>query len=132
MRSISSSAFRTVRTNMSLEHAAPNSLHMHGMAADIYMPRVGVLDLAMEALTLSQKFGLDLEKTLDVIYGTTATNGQLKIQGDGYVPVGDLGRLAVPETLTALIASRLDALDPPERSLLHDAAVLGQSFTLAA
>jgi 4-hydroxybutyrate dehydrogenase/sulfolactaldehyde 3-reductase len=32
-----------------------------------------------EALALSQRFGLDLDKTLDVIHGTTATNGQLKI-----------------------------------------------------
>jgi 4-hydroxybutyrate dehydrogenase/sulfolactaldehyde 3-reductase len=32
-----------------------------------------------EALALSQRFGLSLEKTLDVIHGTTATNGQLKI-----------------------------------------------------
>lgn len=35
--------------------------------------------LNAEALTLSQKFGLSLERTLDVIHGTTATNGQLKI-----------------------------------------------------
>lgn len=47
-------------------------------------------------------------------------------------PVGDLAELAVPETLTALIASRLDALAPAERSLLCDAAVLGQSLTPTA
>ena len=40
--------------------------------------------------------------------------------------------LAVPETLTALIAARLDALDETDRRIVHDAAVLGQSFTLAA
>jgi class 3 adenylate cyclase/tetratricopeptide (TPR) repeat protein len=59
-------------------------------------------------------------------------DGRLKQEADGYVPVGDLTSLAVPETLTALIASRLDALDGPDRSVLHDAAVLGQSFSLAA
>lgn len=32
-----------------------------------------------EALALSQRFGLDLGTTLEVIYGTTAFNGQLKI-----------------------------------------------------
>ena len=32
-----------------------------------------------EAVALSQKFGLRLENTLDVIHGTTATNGQLKM-----------------------------------------------------
>ena len=37
----------------------------------------------------------------------------------------------MPETLTALIAARLDALDPADRTLLLDAAVLGQSFTPA-
>jgi len=39
--------------------------------------------------------------------------------------------VAVPETLTALIAARLDGLDPADRALLEDAAVLGQSFTVA-
>lgn len=35
--------------------------------------------LNAEALTLAQQFGLDLDSTLDVIYGTTAFNGQLRI-----------------------------------------------------
>ena len=42
-----------------------------------------------EALALSQRFGLSLEKTLDVIHGTTATNGQLKIAWPGKVLGGD-------------------------------------------
>jgi 4-hydroxybutyrate dehydrogenase / sulfolactaldehyde 3-reductase len=46
--------------------------------------------LNAEALTLSQKFGLDLEKTLDVIYGTTATNGQLTIAWSSKVLKGDI------------------------------------------
>ena len=57
--------------------------------------------------------------------------GRLKLEGDRYVPVGDLTSLAVPETLTALIASRLDGLTAADRALVSDAAVLGQSFTLA-
>ena len=58
--------------------------------------------------------------------------GQLALEDDVYVPVGDLTSLAVPETLTALIAARLDALPPDDRALILDAAVLGQSFTPAA
>ena len=58
--------------------------------------------------------------------------GRLRLEGDIYVPVGDLTTLAVPETLTALIASRLDGLPPGDRGLVQDSAVLGQSFTLAA
>jgi len=57
--------------------------------------------------------------------------GRLALDGDTYRPVGDLTNLAVPETLTALIASRLDGLVPEDRILVSDAAVLGQSFTPA-
>ena len=42
-----------------------------------------------EALALTQRFGLDLHKTLDVIHGTTATNGQLKINYATKVLTGD-------------------------------------------
>ena len=58
--------------------------------------------------------------------------GKLVLKDDVYVPVGDLTSLAVPETLTALIAARLDGLAPEDRALILDAAVLGQSFTPAA
>jgi class 3 adenylate cyclase/tetratricopeptide (TPR) repeat protein len=57
--------------------------------------------------------------------------GRLAVADGAYRPVGDLSTLAVPETLTALIASRLDALSPEDRALVADAAVLGQSFTPA-
>lgn len=43
-----------------------------------------------EALALSQRFGLDLNKTLEVIHGTTATNGQLKINYATKVLSGDI------------------------------------------
>jgi 4-hydroxybutyrate dehydrogenase / sulfolactaldehyde 3-reductase len=43
-----------------------------------------------EALALSQRFGLSLEKTLEVLYGTTAFNGQLKINWPAKVLIGDV------------------------------------------
>ena len=46
--------------------------------------------LNAEAIALSQRFGLSLEKTLDVIHGTTATNGQLKIAWVSKVLKGDI------------------------------------------
>ena len=45
--------------------------------------------LNAEAVALSQRFGLTLEKTLEVIHGTTATNGQLKIAWPAKVLKGD-------------------------------------------
>ena len=45
-----------------------------------------------------------------------------------YRLVGDLGALSVPDGLRALLAARLDALDPELRSLVSEAAVLGSTF----
>ena len=46
--------------------------------------------LNAEAIALSQRFGLSLEKSLDVIHGTTATNGQLKLAWPLKVLKGDV------------------------------------------
>jgi 4-hydroxybutyrate dehydrogenase/sulfolactaldehyde 3-reductase len=45
--------------------------------------------LNAEAIALAQRFGLSLATTLDVIHGTTATNGQLKIAWPAKVLKGD-------------------------------------------
>ena len=58
-------------------------------------------------------------------------DGRVVPEEGAFRPVGDLTSLAIPESLTALITSRLDGLDPVDRSLVSDAAVLGQSFTIA-
>jgi predicted ATPase len=50
------------------------------------------------------------------------------VEGE-YRVVGDLSDLDVPETLHALIASRLDGLAEAERRLLQDASVLGKTFS---
>jgi class 3 adenylate cyclase/tetratricopeptide (TPR) repeat protein len=63
---------------------------------------------------------------------TLLADGRLVEEDGVYVPRGDLTNLAVPETLTALIAARLDTLEETDRRIVHDAAVLGQSFTLSA
>jgi predicted ATPase/class 3 adenylate cyclase len=57
--------------------------------------------------------------------------GLLAREGDVYRPTGEIGALDVPETLHALVAARLDGLEPEERRLLQDASVLGKSFTKA-
>ncbi|MEX0625860.1 MAG: adenylate/guanylate cyclase domain-containing protein, partial [Chloroflexota bacterium] len=57
-------------------------------------------------------------------------DGRLELRDGAYRPIGDLSTLAVPATLHALIAARLDAIDAADRSLLQYASVLGQTFTL--
>jgi class 3 adenylate cyclase len=55
----------------------------------------------------------------------TETDGRYRLSGE-------LGALAVPDTLTGLLGARLDSLPERERRLVTDAAVLGQSFTLGS
>jgi tetratricopeptide (TPR) repeat protein len=58
--------------------------------------------------------------------------GQL-LEREGVLTVaGALGPLEIPDTLHALIASRLDGASPADRALLQDAAVLGQTFSVPA
>ena len=58
---------------------------------------------------------------------------EVLVQREGvYVVTGELDNLEIPDTLHALIASRLDVLPAAERSLLQDAAVLGQTFSTQA
>ena len=51
-----------------------------------------------------------------------------------FAAVGDTAQaeLALPESVQSVIAARLDALGVEEKSLLQDASVLGESFSLGA
>jgi tetratricopeptide (TPR) repeat protein len=57
--------------------------------------------------------------------------GMLVQEGSRYHVAGDVSDLEVPESLHALMASRLDGLSADQRNLLQDAAVVGQSFSAA-
>ena len=54
--------------------------------------------------------------------------GLLVADGASYRVAGEIESLEVPETLHALVAARLDGLQPDERRLLQDASVLGKTF----
>ena len=56
--------------------------------------------------------------------------GILVRENDAFRLEGSVDTLEVPESLQALIAARLDGLEPAERRLLQDASVLGRTFTL--
>ncbi|MCV0402605.1 MAG: AAA family ATPase [Chloroflexi bacterium] len=68
---------------------------------------------------------------VEMVRGLLA-DGLIERRGDAYAPTGDLGTLHVPDSLRSLIASRLDALDAPDRALVQDAAVLGHVFAAEA
>jgi predicted ATPase/class 3 adenylate cyclase len=57
--------------------------------------------------------------------------GLLVRDGATYHPTGAIDSLEVPASLHTLIAARLDGLEPNERQILKQAAVLGKTFTAA-
>ncbi|HEX7172221.1 MAG TPA: adenylate/guanylate cyclase domain-containing protein [Candidatus Limnocylindria bacterium] len=59
-------------------------------------------------------------------------DGRLAVEGGVARPTGNLAELSVPASLHALIASRLDALEAGDRSLLQAASVIGKTFGVEA
>jgi 4-hydroxybutyrate dehydrogenase/sulfolactaldehyde 3-reductase len=72
-----------------IHHCGPPGSGMRTKLVNNYLAIVSC-QLNAEALALCQRFGLSLPKTLDVLHGTTATNGQLKINWPSKVLKGDL------------------------------------------
>ena len=58
--------------------------------------------------------------------------GLVERVGDEYRPVGAVESLEVPDSLHALIAARLDGLEPDERRVTADASILGKTFAADA
>jgi 4-hydroxybutyrate dehydrogenase/sulfolactaldehyde 3-reductase len=86
--------------------------------------------LNAEAIALSQRFGLSLEKTLDVIHGTTATNGQLKIAWPLKVLKGDVApgfTIDLAHKDLGLIVEAANAVKVP----VSIAAVAREAFSIA-
>jgi len=71
-----------------IHHCGPVGTGMRTKLVNNYLAIISC-QLNAEAIALSQRFGLSLEKTLEVIHGTTATNGQLKIAWPSKVLKGD-------------------------------------------
>lgn len=71
-----------------IHHCGPGGAGTRTKLVNNYMA-ITSCQLNAEALALSQRFGLDLAKTLEVIHGTTATNGQLKMNFPNKVLAGD-------------------------------------------
>ena len=59
-------------------------------------------------------------------------SGQLHRVGDDWVAAADLNELAVPPTIQALLAARLDLLAREERAVIEPASVAGVEFAMDA
>jgi class 3 adenylate cyclase/Flp pilus assembly protein TadD len=59
-------------------------------------------------------------------------DGLLRREGGRWIPAGDLSDLAIPGTIQALLAARLDLLSLQERAVIEPASVVGLFFAQAA
>jgi class 3 adenylate cyclase/tetratricopeptide (TPR) repeat protein len=107
-----------------LEPLAPSAMRelLAGLVPGLPEPAVRAIVARAEGIPL---YAVETVRML-------VAEGKLIAEEGTYRPVGDLSTLAVPETLHALVAARLDALEREDRALVQDASVLGQTFTLAA
>jgi class 3 adenylate cyclase/tetratricopeptide (TPR) repeat protein len=71
---------------------------------------------------------LFVEQLITMLIG----DGRIIRQDDAWVTTSTSDDLAVPPTIEALLAARVDALDEHERAVLQPAAVIGQTFPAAA
>ena len=72
-----------------IHHCGTGGAGMRMKLVNNYLAIV-LCQLNAEALALSQRFGLDIARTLEVLYGTTATNGQLRVNWPNKVLAGDV------------------------------------------
>ena len=108
-------------TTLSLEPLTDDAMHelLHG-----FVPGLPD-DIRRHVLERAEGVPLYAVETVRMLLD----RGLLEQQGDGYGPTRPIEALEVPETLHALVASRLDGLAEDERRLLEDAAVLGKTFS---
>lgn len=91
---------------------------------------IGLCQMNAEALTLAARFGLDLETTLAVLGGTTATNGQLRLNYTSKVLRGDVEpgfTVDLAHKDMSLVVNAANAASVP----LPSAAIVRESLSLA-
>src|SRR5262249_47367502 len=71
---------------------------------------------------------LFVEETLSMLID----DGLLVREEDRWAASADLSAIDVPPTIQALLAARLDLLDPGDREVLEHASIEGTEFSLAA
>jgi class 3 adenylate cyclase len=69
---------------------------------------------------------------VEEMLGMLIDDGRLVRDGDRWTAVDDLSEVAVPPTIQALLAARLDRLNGDERAVIQRAAVAGKQFHVGA
>jgi tetratricopeptide (TPR) repeat protein len=99
---------------------------LEGIAPDLPGP---VVDRILERADGLPLYAVETIRMLVATGRLAQEGGRVVMTGRGLDP-NDPAAFEVPPTLHALVAARLDRLSAADRSILQDAAVLGQTFTI--
>ncbi len=69
---------------------------------------------------------------VEEMVGMLIDDGALRRDGDGWRTSAAIGEVAVPASISALLAARIDGLPPAERAVAERGAVIGRSFERGA
>jgi class 3 adenylate cyclase len=83
--------------------------------------------LATEIVGRAEGNPLFLEET----FGMLVDDGLLVSGTEGWTAAAELADVAVPPSISALLAARLDRLTPQERAVIEAAAVVGREFSIS-
>ena len=109
----------------SLVHLDALSAADAGLVVDNLLGSTGIADEARERIVeAAQGNPLFVEQLLSML----VDEGLLHRENGRWFPAGDLAEMAVPPSLEALLAARLDGLPPEERAAIEAASVIGQLF----
>jgi class 3 adenylate cyclase/ketosteroid isomerase-like protein len=90
-----------------------------------------LLDRAEVPETLAARI-LDTTEGNPLFVGETVRmlidDGVLRRHAEGWAIVGDAAEISVPPTISALLAARIERLDPAQRAVVEPAAVIGKQF----
>jgi class 3 adenylate cyclase/tetratricopeptide (TPR) repeat protein len=112
------------RTTLTLDPLDGTSMDglVHALVPGLPRPARAAITAHAQGIPL---FAVETVRSLIDREVVVSSNGEYRL-------VGDVGALAVPDSLHGLLASRLDALEPAVRALVADAAVLGSTFPAEA
>lgn len=120
------------RSDWGTAHSHFSSLHL-GAMSDVEMVRLvrgvvpdaddGLVDAIVARAGGVPLYAVEFLRALVDTGSLVADGATLRTAG----PVDDVG---LPASLHAVVGSRLDRLDPDDRALVQDCAILGQSFTI--
>jgi class 3 adenylate cyclase len=103
-----------------------------GTSAELIANLLGGAHLPADAVDRVSDAGGGNPLFVEQMVSMLIDDGLVVRQNGGWRPVGDLSKVAVPPTVSALLAARLDRLSAEERQAIGAAAVVGKVFYLGA